>query len=490
MQTSSLWSVKPDFRAKVSLLALTFGFLTGAQALWRPLKASIFAKIVGAAYVADAKVYSIFLLIPFILLYSRLVDVLRRHQLVHVFTLFHAVGGLLFAYYLADPVMGLANTDPSGNRWIGWAFYMFMESFSAFLATAFWGFANSINKPQDARNYYGLFVAGSKMGGIFAAASMWLFMTVGMDAASAWLSPVGETICDTSLLCIIMVAGSAFLFLASITIWLLMKVVPGYLMHGYEAVYQLEKKRSKEDDKEEKQQTLWEKLKGSMDGLWVILTQPYVLGIFFIAMFHDIMITILDLSLLVAADKSHATVGALALYYAKYFFSMHSVGLLISVFGTTPIQRYLTSRAALLVYPLTCMAVVIISFFFPAANILFASLVIVRAANYGLNHPIRETLYIPTTKEIKFKSKAWTDAFGTRIAKGTGSVFYKKTAALGAAAAHSITSAALFTMTGVWLVISYFLGRTLQKAIDKKHIIGEEGEQTVKQALASDKANS
>jgi AAA family ATP:ADP antiporter len=207
-------------------------------------------------------------------------------------------------------------------------------------------------------------------------------------------------------------------------------------------------------------------------------------------MFHDIMITILDLSLLVAADKSHATVGALALYYAKYFFSMHSVGLLISVFGTTPIQRYLTSRAALLVYPLTCMAVVIISFFFPAANILFASLVIVRAANYGLNHPIRETLYIPTTKEIKFKSKAWTDAFGTRIAKGTGSVFYKKTAALGAAAAHSITSAALFTMTGVWLVISYFLGRTLQKAIDKKHIIGEEGEQTVKQALASDKANS
>ena len=490
MQTGSLWGIKPEFRSKVTLLALTFGFLTGAQALWRPLKAAIFAKLVGAAYVADAKVYAVFLLIPLILLYSRLVDVLRRHQLVHVFTLVHAVLGLVFAYYLADPTYGLGNTVASGDRWLGWGFYFFMESFCAFLATAFWGFANSINKPQDAQNYYGILVAGSKLGGIATTSFMWILMMVGMDAGTAWLSPVGNTVSDTNLLCLIMVLGSLMLFGASLAIYILMKVVPGSLMHGYEAVYQLEKQRSKTEEKASDQPSFWDRVKSSTDGLWVIVTQPYVLGIFFLAIFHDIMMTILDLSLLVTADKACGTVGALALYYAKYFFFMNVVGLAITMLGTTPIQRSLGNRAALLVYPLICMGVVVVSFFFPTANILFAALVIIRAANYGLNHPIREVLYIPTTKEIKFKAKAWTDAFGTRIAKSTGSLFYKGTLPLGPAMAHSVTSVCLFAMTSVWLVVSYFLGRTLQKAIDNKHIIGEDGEQTVKEAVASDKADS
>ncbi|MDQ5941175.1 MAG: antiporter, family, partial [Candidatus Dependentiae bacterium] len=110
MGISSLWSVKSEFRLKVGLLALTFAFLTATQAIWRSLKVSVFAKIVGAAYVPDAKIYSLLLMIPIILCYSKLVDVLRRHQLMYVFTIMHSVGGFIFAYLLLHPTLGIANT--------------------------------------------------------------------------------------------------------------------------------------------------------------------------------------------------------------------------------------------------------------------------------------------------------------------------------------------------------------------------------------------
>jgi len=489
MQISSLWNIEKEFRTKVSLLAITFGSLMGSQVLWRSLKGSIFAKIIGAAYVPDAKIVSILVLVPLILIYSRLVDVLRRHQLVYAFTIFHAIGGLIFAGLLAHPTLGIANTTPSPHRWLGWFFYLFMESFSAFLSTTFWSFANSVNKPKDAKRYYGLFVAGSKIGGIVVSGLFWVILTVATDTGSsltAWLRPGGGAIGDHIILPIILAVGSLLLLAAALCIYLLKNLVPGYHMHGYEAVYQLEKQRAKEEIREEKQEeklpfsfrrslsNAWEIVSGSLDGLRVILTHSYVLGIFCLALFHDMIMTIFDFRVLMSANAAYETVGQLVLFYLSYFFIMNVVGLAISLFGTTPIQRMLGNRAALLIYPTLCVILVVATFFSPTPYTYWVAIVLLRAFNYGLNHPIREVLYIPTTKEIKFKAKAWTDAFGTRIAKGSSSFLYKGTLRLAPHAGFLVCSGFTFAITCIWVVVSYFLGRTLQDALDKKEVIGKE----------------
>jgi len=472
MQLSSLWSVKEEFRTKVILLALTFSFLTGTQAVWRSLKASVFAKIVGAAYTPNAKIYSIFFLIPLILIYSKLVDVLRRHQLVYFFTIFHGAIGLIFVYFLAHPTIGLSNTLISPHRWLGWIFYLFMESFSAFLSTTFWAFANSINKPSDAKNHYGLFVAGSKIGGIFAAGALWIFLSIAIQPKSnifTWLRGSTAQVHDATILPFALFMGSMMLFGAALCIYFLMKKVPGYYMHGYEAVYKVEKKR----EQSQTSISIWQWLTKATDGLRAILTKPYVLGIFSLALFHDIIMTIFDFYVLMSADASYNTAGKMALFYAGYFLVMHSIGLIITLFGTTPIQRLLGNRMALLIYPTLCMVLVLLTFFFPTTQMFFISIVLLRAFNYGLNHPIREVLYIPTTKEIKFKAKAWSDAFGTRIAKGGASFFYKNVMQLSPAFGRLISTSFTFSITFIWIVVSYFLGRTLQRAIDHKEVIGD-----------------
>jgi AAA family ATP:ADP antiporter len=116
----------------------------------------------------------------------------------------------------------------------------------------------------------------------------------------------------------------------------------------------------------------------------------------------------------------------------------------------------------------------LVSFFSPTATIFFWVLIGLRAFNYALNHPTREILYIPTTKDIKYKAKTWTDAFGTRIAKSFGSlVNVSLKGASPAVALFSCISLSL-SLASMWIVIAYFLGKTLQTAITDKKVIGEE----------------
>ena len=455
-----LWSIKPEFKEKVFYLSLTFLLMSCCQVVWRPLKMAIFSKMVGASLVPDAKLYSLLYVIPLVLVYSKLVDWLRRHHLLYCFMLFHAVGGVIFSYLLAHPVLGLANTVVCPSRTLGWIFYFFMEGFDAFYSTTFWSFADSVNNPKDAKNYYGFFVSGSKIGGILASALLFLALRNCQVADQFVLLPNA------------LFLGSIMLVAASLAIYSLMKRVPDDYMHGYEAAYQLEKHKSREET------GILASLRSSVDGLIIMIKKPYVLGIFSLVAFYEIMAVIFDWWVALHADASNPTVGEMTGYYAFYYFLLNVIGLGISFFGTTPLLRLIGIRLSLFIFPTMCLGMLVMTYLFPTPEVFFAVLVALRALNYSLNHPTREVLYIPTTKDIKFKAKTWTDAFGSRIAKSFGSVF--NVSLKGASPAFALLSSLSlsFSLTFFWLVLVYFLGKTLQDAIDHKQVIGQSDEVT------------
>jgi ATP:ADP antiporter, AAA family len=464
----SLWNIQEEFRLKVFYLTLTFLFMSACLAVWRPLKIAIFAKLIGSEFVPDAKLYSLFFLVPLVLFYSKLVDWLRRHQLLYCFSLFHGLGGIIFYFLLSHPIYGISNTETSPYRLTGWAFYFFMESFNAFMSTTFWSFADSVNNPDEAKNYYALFVTGSKFGSILSSGLLLLTLSFVQSIPDAVLLPNALLI------------GSFLLVGAAISVHLLTKTVPGYHLHGYEAVYQMEKKKSTG------KQGFFKSLKSSIEGLIIIIKNPYVLGIFSLVIFYEVIIVIFDYQVLRMADITYDTAGSLTAFYALYYLLMNLVGICIAIFGTTPILKYLGSRTTLFIFPALTLIIIATCLLFPnlqiyipfygSVGILFSALVVLRALNYALNHPTREVLYIPTTKSIKFKAKAWTDAFGSRIAKGAGSAFniaLKKATPI-LAIFYSLSFS--IGLVSVWLIIVYFLGKTLQKAIDNKMVIGEESQ--------------
>lgn len=450
-----LWGIKKEYRQKVYFLSLTFLLMMCCQVIWRPMKVAVFSKMVGAYMVPDAKLYSLLYVIPLILIYSKLVDWLRRHHLLYCFTVFHAIGGFIFSYFLAHPVYGLANTEVNPKRYLGWAFYFFMESFDAFFSTTFWAFADSVNSPKDARNYYGFFVSGSKIGGIVTSITLYYILKASTAVEQVALLPNA------------LFAGSVMLLGAAFAIYSLTKRVSDDIMHGYEAAYKLEVNKDREKG------SFLGAIKSSLDGLFIIVKNAYAMGIFSLVIFYEVIIAIFDYWVALHADKSTAGVGDMTAYYAFYYFLLNVIGLLISFFGTTPLLRLIGIRLSLFIFPLICMTMLTLTYFMPTASTLFIVLVALRAFNYSLNHPTREVLYIPTTKDIKFKAKTWTDAFGSRIAKSFGSFFNKTMKGASPAFAFISSLGLSYILTVMWLVIIYFLGKTLQEAIDNKQVIGQ-----------------
>ena len=59
--------------------------------------------------------------------------------------------------------------------------------------------------------------------------------------------------------------------------------------------------------------------------------------------------------------------------------------------------------------------------FYTALTPLFWLMVASKAINYALNSPSMKQLYIPTSKDVRYKSQAWIESFGSRGSKAVGS---------------------------------------------------------------------
>src|SRR5690606_4835108 len=107
--------------------------------------------IVGRSYIPRAKMISMFMLLLTLFFYSRLVDRIRRYQLLCFYCILFGAANLVFAYYIGHAQVGISNTDASPWRLFGWLFYFFVEGYSPFVVSVFWALSNSINSPSEAK---------------------------------------------------------------------------------------------------------------------------------------------------------------------------------------------------------------------------------------------------------------------------------------------------------------------------------------------------
>ena len=102
-----------------------------------------------------------------------------------------------------------------------------------------------------------------------------------------------------------------------------------------------------------------------------------------------------------------------------------------------------------------------------------------KAINYALNGPALKQLYVPTTPDVKFKSQAWIETFGSRSSKQSGSVFnmilapmQKKFGALIGKSYYLYLSGMIcFPLIVLWFIIAVFLGRKFKKAVNEKKVV-------------------
>lgn len=444
---TSTWSdfQSKEERKKFSILSLLFGLTIGAYWLLRPLKDGCFLTMVGSDYQPKAKILSMFVVIPLVMIYESLVSNFKRNQVLYGLSIFYAIGTAIFAALICHPTLGMGNTVSSPDRYLGWAFYLFVESFGSIMIMLFWSFVSETTTPDSAKRGYSLIALGAQIGGVLGP----LMGQMVMPEESMHDAVNGSGL--AAVLCAIAIGIIPFI------VYYFMKNVSKEQLQGFKA--------------DEKKAPLEGKPKaGFFEGLQLLVTKPYLLGIFVVVSFYEIVVTFLDFQFKTLAKGSYQG-DALTAYLFKYAIYTNGVAFLCIMLGAGKIGNKLGLGKTLLLLP-TLIAIAVVTLnMHPLLNIAFMIMVFSKGVNYALNQPAKEQLYIPTTKDSKYRAKAWIDGFGSRFSKGLGSVVNDSKNYLGAELFPLIILTTSFGLIGIWVFAALFLGRTHAQAIKENRTV-------------------
>ncbi len=420
---------KNELKKYVTLAFILF-FIVGAYWVMRPLKDAIFAHIVGITYQPLAKMVSLCLLVPLMLGYAKLVDVLKKEKLFYGITIAYIVLFAVFDLLLTIPSIGMANAEASPYRLLGWGCYAAIESFGSVMVAMFWSFVTSTTKSESAKRGFPLIIVIAQVGSI--------------------LGPTLDTFATILGIPLLMGIAVWAMILVLVLMVVYVKANPPNEAHIFE-------KSSKT---------------GMFEGLRLILAEPYVLGILAVATLFDVVYTIMDYQMKVLGQAMYKTPEAFAEFLGHFGQSVNTLALVFALTGTGFLIRRVGLQFCLLFFPAAVAFVVAYVYANPGLWQVFTGLVIIRGLAYGLNNPTKEIMYIPTSIDIQFKAKSWIDVFGSRGAKAAGSVI-NHWLADSASALLLYGTVASFVVVAIWMVAAAYVGRTFTQLMTEDGVIGQ-----------------
>lgn len=434
---------------KNGLLCFIFALLVGALILVKELQSSIFMSTVGVNYLPIAKSISMVLLIPFIVMYSYIVERFKNYQLLLLYTFIFSMISLVFTYVVSHPTIGLPNTDIDLYRMLGWVFYFYVDSYFPFVISVFWAFTNSVSTVDESKYSYSFIVSSSKVGGMLSSFIAYYVMKENWSFCPNAYNKVQ----------IILVINGIMLFTAGVCAKLIAMNCPNVISTAVPP----------------KQNKL--NLNTVVSGL-KMLKSPYVLGIFSTIFFFEVISQMINYQRLVYADKMTGSIDALnSKLYSQVFYTQ-ILGFIVSLLGTPFLIKMLGVKNSILSVPIFILAIMSGFIVTNSETLLIVAYACTNVISYAIATPLRESMYIVTTKEIQFKSKSWIDSVGINFSKAFGqqvnisSGIIRQTFSAGTAIAFN--NFIILLVLSLWTVSAYLLGRRYDHLIKNNKLEGSD----------------
>jgi len=451
---NSFQSISKDEIKKFTFLAFIFIFTIGIYWFLRTSKDGVFNTIVGYDFQPWAKWVSMLFIIPLTSFYGFLVDKFPRHRIFYALSVLYSIGALIFTLLLSNKSYGIDNVDASPWRMLGWAYYVFVESFGSIMVVLFWTFAADTTEPEVAKRWFPFLSFAAQFGALFGSA-----VNAGRFGH--------YSITSTLLIC------SAVIFMIPIMIFIFMHVIPQNQLKSYRG--------SEKGEKENKKGKI-----GFFEGFRLVFSQPYLLGIFFSIMIYEIVTTLFDF-------RFKAMVGEeVARQVSADVVPLHEVGALKTqifnewvgwmgewtallaivsyIFGIGKITQKLGLSVSLVVLPVLLGVVGLLLVGAKSLTIAAVAVVIAKGINYALYQPSKEQLYIPTSKDAKYKSKAFVEMFGSRTSKAAGSLINAMKARF-PLIFPLISLGSTLSLCFIWFFISLYLARRYDDAVKHEKVV-------------------
>jgi AAA family ATP:ADP antiporter len=366
---TSFWILKPIKKALFIQYYDADGFALAVSGLFQIQLLASQAELL-------AKVLNMFVAAVAVIAFTMLARRLRREQLTFVFAGFFMAAYVLYSFIIDEPA-GVTV----------WSFYLFGDLWTTLMVATFFAFLNDSVTPSASKRLYGLVVLGGVAGGAFG--TTFLAVYIQQIPVSAWL-----WICLGMAVAIVGLA------------WYAGRIVrrnppPEVDADGVDPG---------RDEGSEK------KSNAALEGARLVFRSKYLLAIVGIVAIYEIVSTVLDFQF--SSTIAHYLDGdAIGQQVATIFAISNVTALVVQLFLTTYVMRRFGLTVALLVTP---FVMIIGSVGFLVLPILWVGSLLNTADSgfaYSINQSAREALYTPTTRDEKYKAKAFIDMFVQRFAK-------------------------------------------------------------------------
>lgn len=156
-------------------------------------------------------------------------------------------------------------------------------------------------------------------------------------------------------------------------------------------------------------------------------------------------------------------------FYADFYTIVNLVGLLLQLFVVSRIFKYFGIRAAILILPVIALFGYLVVAFLPLIGIVRWTKTAENATDYSLQNTVRHVLFLPTSREEKYKAKQAIDTFFVR----TGDVLSAALVYVGTTWLTFTTKQfALFNLglVAVWLFLALVIGYENHRLVREKVI--------------------
>jgi len=361
-----------------AILTLNIFILLTAYYIVKPVREALILVGGGAEVKSYAAAGQGLLLLGAVPLYAMLATRLPRLKLINIVTLFFTA--CLAGFYILAQF----------NVPLGIVFYLWVGIFNLMVIAQFWSFTNDIYTPDEGKRLFPLVAFGASAGAVG-----------GSYISGVIIGPLG-------VYQMMLVAGGL----------LLVSLIVTRAADGRERRRAAKRTAIRAEAKEEPI--------GSEGAFKLVWTSKYLLLIAFLMLMLNWVNTTGEYILgrtvaQAAADAIRVgTAGGLSeaeyigKFYADFFTVVNILGLVLQLFVVSRVIKYFGIRIGLLVLPIIALGAYAILAFVPILSVVRWAKTAENATDYSLQNTVRQALFLPTTREEKYKAKQAIDTFFVR----------------------------------------------------------------------------
>ncbi len=383
------------------LLAFNVLLLFSAYYLIKPIREALILTGGGAEVKSYAAAGQALLLLGLVPAYGALADRLPRRSLLNAVTAFFAVCLVLFS--------ALTRAELS----VGVVFFLWVGIFNLMIPAQFWSFANDVYTKEQGERLFAIVAFGSSLGALVGSVLAGrLIPLIGVPQVlllAAGLIVLGAVISN------VVDARERVRHETHLPLHLTTAEIPAAT-----GEYQIQTV----EDSRKLTVSLPGISAGPRSGTFRLVFQDryLLLMAFLILMVNWVNTTgeyILGRTLTGAAEAAVAsgTAGGLTVseyigqFYSNFFFFVNLLGLTLQLFVVARLLKYLGVRVAVMVLPLIALTGYALLALAPILALVRTVKIAENATDYSIQNTVRNVLFLPTSREQKYKAKQAIDSF-------------------------------------------------------------------------------